>query len=161
MSFGLKQKSAIASLKRPEPTPTFKSPKTVLKINLASFDVEYIQTGAENIPLPENSIDTVISTWSFCSISNPELALKEISRVLKTNGKFIFIEHGKSPGKTAARWQKLLTPVSKCLAGGCHMDREIDKLINNAGFEIQKLEKFRQRFNFLTFVYKGIAITKK
>jgi len=131
------------------------------RIKKVSFPIEYLQVSAEKIPLADNSIDSVISTWTFCSIPNPEIALREIFRILKPNGKFIFIEHGKSDKNFIAKIQKLITPIWKLFTGGCHMDREIDKLINNAGFEIQKLEKFQQKFSFLTFLYKGIAITKK
>lgn len=131
------------------------------RIKKVSFPIEYIQASAEKNPLTENSIDTVVSTWTLCSIPLLEPALKEIARVLKPDGKFIFIEHGTSPKKAVATWQKWLTPLSKRLAGGCHMDRKIDTLISDAGFEIQNLKKFQQTSTPLVFMYTGIAVPKK
>ncbi len=130
------------------------------RIKEASFPVEYLKASAENIPLSENTIDTVVSTWSMCSIPRPELALKEIFRVLKPAGKFIFIEHGKSPGRFTAKWQKWLTPIFGCVSGGCHLDREVDQLISRAGFKITDLETFPQKRRPLLFMYKGVALKK-
>ncbi len=131
------------------------------RIKKASFPVEYLQASAEHIPLPDNSADAVISTWSLCSIPYPDLALKEILRVLKPGGIFSFIEHGLSPRRVIGACQKCLTPLSKLLAGGCHMDREIGKLILEAGFEIQKLETFQPASKPLAFMYTGTAIARK
>lgn len=133
------------------------------KKNLAkvSFSVEHIQSSAEHIPLPDNYLDFAVSTWSLCSIPNPEIALKEIFRVLKLNGKFSFIEHGKSPELFIFKLQNLLTPLSRRIAGGCHMNRDIEKIILNAGFEIEKLQKFTPKSKPLGFMYKGVAIAKK
>lgn len=131
------------------------------RIKKVSFPVEYFQVSAEKIPLADNSIDSAISTWNLCSIPNPEIALKEIFRVLKPSGKFIFIEHGRSDKNFIIKMQRLITPTWKLFTGGCHMDREIEKLINDAGFEIHKLEKFQQKFKFLTFLYKGVGVTRK
>lgn len=130
------------------------------RIGAAMFPVNHIRAMAENIPLPDNSVDTVVSTWSLCSIPKPDLALKEVRRVLKTDGKFIFVEHGKSPKGLISFWQKLLTPVSKCLAGGCHLDRNIKKLISDAGFEIITLQKYARFPKLLNFIYSGVAKAK-
>lgn len=127
------------------------------KIRNSSFSVEYITASAEKIPLTDNSFDSVVSTWTLCSIPTPKVALKEIFRVLKSNGKFTFIEHGKSPKNLTAKIQKLLTPIWRHIAGGCHLDREIEKLIIEAGFEIEKIEKFQENL----YTYKGIAVAKK
>lgn len=131
------------------------------KIDKVSFPVKYFSVSAEQIPLADNSVDTVVSTWSLCSIPHPENALKEIFRALKPNGKFCFIEHGKSSNNFVATWQKILTPISKCVAGGCNMDREIERLIINAGFRMEKLKKIPQKNMPLTFMYQGVAICDK
>ncbi len=131
------------------------------RVEKALFTTEHLEASAENIPLASGTIDCVVSTWSLCSIPNPEIALGEIFRVLKSGGRFMFIEHGKSPIIFVGKIQKLFTPISKCVAGGCHMDRDIEKMIKNAGFEIQKLEKFQQKFKPLAFMYKGVAAVKK
>ncbi len=131
------------------------------RLNKVSFPVGYLNASAENIPLADDSVDFTVSTWSLCSILHLEIALKEIFRVLRPNGRFVFIEHGKSPQNLIAKLQNLLTPISMCLAGGCHMNRDIEKNIFDAGFEMEKLEKFSQKFTPLDFVYKGVAIAKK
>lgn len=127
----------------------------------APFSVAHLNAFAEQIPLPDNSLDFVVSTWSLCSIPSVEIALKEIFRVLKPDGIFSFVEHGKSPSKVIFGFQNLLTPVSQILAGGCHVNRDIEKLILNTGFEMQKIEKFSQRARPLNFMYRGVAIAKK
>ncbi|MFH1608618.1 MAG: class I SAM-dependent methyltransferase [Patescibacteria group bacterium] len=131
------------------------------RIKETFFPVEYLPVSAEKIPLADNSIDSVVSTWNLCSISHTENTLKEIFRVLKPNGIFLFIEHGKSSSQFIFNVQKLLTPSWKHIAGGCCLDKEIDKLISDVGFEIQKLEKSKQKFKPLNFLYKGIAVARK
>ena len=123
--------------------------------------VEHIAASAEHIPLHSSSLDFVVSTWTLCSIPHPEVALREIFRVLKTGGVFSFIEHGKSPKAFFSKIQHIVTPISKCVAGGCHLNRDIENLILGAGFEIQKLETFSQKSKPLEFLYKGFAIVKK
>ena len=128
------------------------------KVQSASFPIEFIQASAEQIPLPDNSCDSVISTWSLCSIPHPETALKEIRRVLKPGGIFSFVEHGKSDKPFIAKIQNLCTPISKKLIGGCHMNRDIESLILSAGFTMQKIEKSTSGTKPLSYTYKGIAI---
>ncbi len=130
------------------------------QIKDAAFPIEYLQASAASIPLGNETVDCVVSTWSLCSIPNVNLALKEIARVLKPGGKFVFIEHGKSPKRSVAWWQKVLTPGSKLFAGGCHLDREIENLITEAGFSFEKLEKFEQKSKPLAFMYKGVAVLR-
>lgn len=131
------------------------------KIKTIVFPIEHLRAFAENIPLRDNTVDAVVSTWSLCSIPDLETALKEIYRVLKPDGKFVFIEHGKSPKQFTAILQKILTPFSKCISGGCHMDRDMEKLIIKAGFEIGQLEKFQEKSKPLAFMYKGVVFVRK
>ncbi|MEK7650382.1 MAG: class I SAM-dependent methyltransferase [Patescibacteria group bacterium] len=131
------------------------------RIRNVSFSIEHLRASAESIPLPDNTLDSVVSTWSLCSIPNPEIALREIFRVLKPGGKFSFVEHGKSPKSFIFKIQNFLTPISTRIAGGCHLNREIEKLILDAGFEMQKIENFTQKFKPLGFMYKGVAIAEK
>ncbi len=131
------------------------------RVEKAPFLVEHLPVSAEKIPLADNSVDFVVSTWTLCSIPHVEEALKEIRRVLKPSGKYLFIEHGKSPKIFAAKMQKFLTPASEKVAGGCRLNREIDKLISAAGFKFEKLEKFQQGNKFLDFIYKGAATVAK
>ena len=130
------------------------------RIGWAAFPITQLRASAEAIPLVDNSVNAVVSTWSLCSIPHPHLALREILRVLKPNGKFVFIEHGKSPKNLVARIQRFLTPVWKSVAGNCHLDREMDQLISQTNLQIQKMEKFQQRLSPLIFMYKGTAVKK-
>ncbi len=123
----------------------------------AKFIVEYLKNSAENIPLANNSIDSVVSTWSLCSIPNPENALKEIHRVLKPEGKFYFLEHGKSNKSFKYKLQNIVNPFSKCCMGGCNLNRDIEKLVTDSGFEIENIEKFELKSKPLAFVYRGFA----
>ncbi len=127
------------------------------RVKEAKFPIEYLQSPAEKIPLTSSAVDTVVSTWTLCSISDLPKALIEIARVLKPGGKFIFVEHGKSPKRLNYFIQKLLTPATKHFTGNCHMDREIDKYISDAGFELQELIKEPEDGRPLMFSYKGVA----
>jgi ubiquinone/menaquinone biosynthesis C-methylase UbiE len=104
------------------------------------FPIEWLNTGADLIHLPDSSVDTVVVTWSLCSMKDPAAALGEMSRVLRPDGRLIFIEHGLSPDARVQSWQNRLTPVWRRLAGGCHLNRKMDDLIRSAGFSIATLE---------------------
>ncbi len=106
----------------------------------APFPVESINSGAEDIPLETNSIDTIVTTWTLCSIPPIEEALQEMRRVLKPEGRLLFIEHGRAPDEKVAKLQHRLTPIFK-LCGGCNPGREIAPLISSAGFRFLELEE--------------------
>lgn len=131
------------------------------RIDEASFPVEYFPVSAENIPLADSSTDSIVSTWSLCSIPHPEKALAEIKRVLKPGGKFYFVEHGKSPNYFIAIWQRILTPISKCVAGGCNMDRQIESIIRQSGLRVEKIDKILEKTMPLTYMYQGVAVCNK
>ncbi len=122
-----------------------------------SFPIIHLSDMAEKISLADDSMDTVISTWTLCSINDPKQALVEIRRVLRPNGKFIFVEHGLSPNKTTKTAQHLLTPITKHLTGNCHLDRDITNLITQSGFTIEKIETFKEKGKPLMFSFCGIA----
>jgi ubiquinone/menaquinone biosynthesis C-methylase UbiE len=121
------------------------------------FPVEFLDAKAENIPLPDGSVDTVVSTWTLCSIGDPEEALKKIRRVLRPDGRFIFIDHGISPKPLVRTLQKSMTPFTKYFTGNCHMDRDIKKLICDAGFSIKKLDQFAEKSKPLMYNSRGVA----
>lgn len=123
-----------------------------------SFPVEFLNVGAEDIPLADRSIDTVVSTWTLCSVTDPRRVLREIARVLRKSGRFIFAEHGASPNSCIHTAQKAYTFVTKRFTGNCHYDRPIGKLIEGAGLHIQKMERLPERFRPLIYNYQGIAI---
>lgn len=93
------------------------------------FPIALTKDSAAHLPLPENSIDTVLCTYTLCSISNPHDALQEIRRVLKPKGQFLFLEHGLAPDKHIAQWQNRLNPLWKPLAGGCNLNIDISQLL--------------------------------
>lgn len=120
--------------------------------------LEVLIGSAEVLPLPDASIDTAVTTWSLCTIPDPLRALREIRRVLKSEGELLFVEHGLAPEPTIARWQSRLTPLWRRCTGGCHLDRPIEVLVQEAGFAITKLEKgYMGMPRFATFMYEGVA----
>ncbi len=123
-----------------------------------SFPVEFIKVGAEAVPLLDNSIDTAVSTWTLCSVEDPLQVLREIKRVLKPEGRFVFIDHGASPNKFLYFLQKVSTPVSKHFTGNCHSDRKIGGLIKEVGFKIEKIEYSTEPWHPLIYNYQGIAV---
>lgn len=98
------------------------------------LDTEFIQSGAESIPLDDNSADSVLMTFTMCTIPDVPSALDEIRRVLKPSGTLIFCEHGKAPDENINRWQNRINPVWKRLAGGCNINRPIDSLLKQSDF---------------------------
>jgi ubiquinone/menaquinone biosynthesis C-methylase UbiE len=99
------------------------------RIAASTISVDYQVLNGEKLPMAEATFDTVISTWTLCSIKHVEPAIAEIYRVLKPGGKFLFIEHGLSNEPKIQTWQHRLTPIQKIIADGCHLDREIKSLI--------------------------------
>ena len=124
-----------------------------------SRHVEFLPQSAEApIPLEADSIDTVVMTWTLCSIPNPSRALDEVRRVLKPEGCLIFLEHGRASDSKVAAWQDRLTPMWKHIGGGCHLNRRIDSLILNSGFRINDLTTgYLPGPRPMTFTYRGIA----
>ena len=106
-----------------------------------NIEVNFISSGAEEIPLPDKYFDSVLITYTMCTIPEVARANREIKRVLKTGGKLIFCEHGEAPDENIRKWQKRINPFWGKLAGGCNIDRKIPTLIQNSGFEIVELEE--------------------
>jgi ubiquinone/menaquinone biosynthesis C-methylase UbiE len=118
--------------------------------------VELIEASAEAIPLENNSVDTVVTTWTLCSIPDAGCALREMHRVLRPVGQLLFIEHGRAPN--VRWWQDRLTPAWKRIGGGCHLNRAIQGLIEDAGFRFERLETGYMRGpKPLAFMYEGSA----
>lgn len=128
------------------------------KVVEAPFPVDLVNCGADRIPLPDASVDTVVVTWSLCSIANVAGALRDMGRVLKPDGTLIFVEHGLSPDAGIRKWQDRLTPFWRRCAGGCHLNRKIDDLVRDAGFTIARLRtEYVPGPRALTFMYEGCA----
>jgi SAM-dependent methyltransferase len=124
----------------------------------AIIPVSLMRALAEQIPFPGSIFDTVVMTWTLCSIPDPASALAEMRRVLKPGGHLLFVEHGLSPEKGVARWQHRLTPCWNWISGGCHLDRKTDDLLRTAGFQINALETgYMKGPKPWTFIYEGAA----
>jgi ubiquinone/menaquinone biosynthesis C-methylase UbiE len=120
--------------------------------------VSLLRASAEHLPLADAVFDTIVMTWTLCSISNPMAALTEMRRVLRQGGRLIFVEHGLSPEIRTARWQHRLTPYWKQISGGCHLDRKTDDLIRAAGFQVDAVETgYMKGPKPWTFMYQGSA----
>ncbi len=124
----------------------------------APFPVEYLASSAERIPLGDLSVDTVVTTWTLCSVPNPALALTEMRRLLKPDGQLIFVEHGQAPDRRVRAWQDRLNPMWTRVAGGCNLNRRIDELIIDAGFRVNQIERAYTRGpKAFSYLYKGLA----
>ena len=102
-------------------------------VRRSPVSTDFIQSGAESIPLDDNSADTVLMTYTLCTIPEPLEALREIRRVLKPGGQMIFCEHGKAPDESVQRWQNRLNPLWTKFSGGCNLNRPIPLLLDQAG----------------------------
>ena len=109
--------------------------------NDSKASIELVIGSAESIPYPDNFFDTVLVTYTMCTIPNVAIANKEMWRVLKDDGRLIFCEHGLAPDKKISKWQNRIDPFWGKIAGGCHLNRDIQKLITDAGFSFESLDK--------------------
>ena len=109
--------------------------------NDSKASIELVIGSAESIPYPDNFFDTVLVTYTMCTIPNVAIANKEMWRVLKDDGRLIFCEHGLAPDKKISKWQNRIDPFWGKIAGGCHLNRNIQKLITDAGFSFEALDK--------------------
>ncbi len=114
----------------------------------------------QSLPMADGAFDSVVSTWTLCSIPDVDQSLLEIYRVLAPGGRFFFVEHGLSRDPAVQRWQRCLTPIQKIFADGCHLDRNIESLIRRAGFHDLELETFYMKKvpRVGGFLYRGIAV---
>jgi ubiquinone/menaquinone biosynthesis C-methylase UbiE len=119
---------------------------------------ELVEASAELIPFDDAAFDTVVTTWTLCTIPQVVAALREMRRVLRPDGRLLFVEHGLTPDRAVAWWQHRLTPYWKCLGGGCHLNRKIDDLITAAEFHIDSLDTgYMHGRNPFSFMYEGVA----
>ena len=113
--------------------------KKVAKKN--NIEIDFIISGAEDIALPDNSIDTILITYTLCTIPDLDNSMAEIKRVLTSDGKFIFCEHGIAPDQNIVKWQTRINPIWKALMGGCNINRNIPKIISDGGFDITNINE--------------------
>ncbi|MFQ5535523.1 MAG: class I SAM-dependent methyltransferase [Sphingomonadales bacterium] len=122
------------------------------------FDVEFIGLPGEEIPLDDHSVDTVLVTYTLCTIPEATTALRQMKRVLKPGGQLLFCEHGRAPDETVRRWQDRINPTWRKIAGGCNLNRPIPELIRQGGFRLDTLEAmYIPGIKALSFNYWGRA----
>ena len=120
--------------------------------------VNILQLSSEEIPADDAHFDSIVCTWTLCSIPNVYRALKEMYRVVKPGGKFYFVEHGLAPDVSVQRWQRRIEPLWKLLGGGCHLTRKADELIQDAGFIIPELDSgYEPGPRWAAYMTHGIA----
>jgi len=135
--------------------------RTLVNLKTLPFDFEFLIAEAENIPATNNSFDTIVITYTLCTIPNLQSAFLEIKRVLKPNGKLLFCEHGKAPDTFVQKYQTAINPVWKRIGGGCNLNRDIPTIIKANGFTIQTLETmYLPGWKPASYNYWGIATIK-
>lgn len=129
------------------------------RISSSQIAVDHHVLSSENLPMADQSFDSVVSTFTLCSIANIEQALGEIYRVLKPEGRFFFVEHGLSPEPDVQRWQHRLTPLQKRIGGGCHLNRNMRELIEAQFGKVTLSELYLEKTPKVAgYLYKGVAI---
>jgi ubiquinone/menaquinone biosynthesis C-methylase UbiE len=128
------------------------------RIERAPFPVEFLPLPGEKIPAADASFDSVVTTFSLCTIPDPKAALEQMRRVLKPGGRLFFLEHGRADDPRVRRWQERLNGLQNRLVGGCNLNRDIERLVSEAGFAIEALEKYYAPGpKFVAYLYRGIA----
>ncbi len=131
------------------------------RMRSAGLKVDLVGLSAERIPRADASFDTVIVTYTLCTIPDPLAALKEMRRVLAPGGQLIFCEHGRAPDASVRRWQERVTPWWKKITGGCHLDRDIPSLLNEAGFDCPDLKTmYLPGLRPLSYNFWGVAFAR-
>lgn len=123
----------------PAPGMVKRARKTAVDLDMTD-QIEFLEMGAENVPLEDGSIDTAVITFVLCTIPDWQGALNEVRRLLKPGGQVLFSEHGLAPDEKVAKWQRRIEPVWKPLAGGCHLTRDVAALFGQAGFKLDRAE---------------------
>lgn len=128
------------------------------RVRQPDIPVEFVEASAEAIPIGDRSMDTVVTTWTMCSIPDIDRALAEARRVLKPAGKLVFVEHGRAPEPRVQWWQDRLTPAWRRISGGCHLNRDIAHVLRRNGFDIEVMHTgYMNGLKPMTFMYEGQA----
>lgn len=131
----------VTALHTVDPAPLLPD-RVARRVAQVSFPVHFQQRSAEQLPFDDATFDDVVSTFTLCTIPDPVRALRDIRRVLKPDGRFLFLEHGRSDDPLIARWQDRLNPLQNILACGCHLNRRIDRLVLDAGLRLDQLDRY-------------------
>ncbi len=125
----------------------------------ARLEVDLLTLSAETIPADDASYDTVVCTFTLCTIPDPVRALREMRRVLKPDGQLLFCEHGRAPEGSVQRWQDRLTPLWKPIAGGCHLNRDVREMLRAGGFKtVEIAASYLKGPKPMVYVTRGVAV---
>jgi len=151
--------SAVKSLTGLDPMVTEGIAAVDARVAAAPFPVVRTALPADGaLPFDAGRFDCVVTTWTLCSIPDAAAALREMRRVLRPGGRYVFIEHGKAERASTARWQDRLNPLWLRISGGCNMNRPIDRIVADAGFALTSLDRFRAKGpGLFAQMYRGVA----
>ena len=124
----------------------------------AAFPVEFLKASAEEVPLPDHTVDTVVVTYTLCTVPDAQRALAQAARVLRPNGQLLFCEHGIAPDEGTRRWQRRMNPLWKRLGGGCHLDRDIPALLSGGFRELELSTMYLPGWKPASYNYWGRAV---
>ena len=123
------------------------------------FEVEFLNAPAERIPLQDGTVDSVVTTYTLCTIADPLPALAEMARVLRPGGRLLFCEHGAAPDAAVRKWQDRVEPVWRPLSGGCRLNRDIPEILSGGGFQVDQLTSaYIPGWKPASFTYWGSAL---
>lgn len=136
--------------------------KAQTRIDASGLPVHWLDLDGDRIPLDKDSVDTIVITYTLCTIPDAPRALQEMRRVLRPEGLLLFSEHGVAPEAAVRRWQDRLTPAWRTLAGGCHLNRDVTAMLQEAGFELLSLEAayLPSAPRIAGYNYRGVARRK-
>jgi ubiquinone/menaquinone biosynthesis C-methylase UbiE len=151
--------SGVRSVTGVDPMDVSEVPKVSERMAQATFPVEHRVLRADGgLPFDAGRFDTVITTWTLCTIPDPGAALAEMRRVLKPGGRYVFIEHGRAPSESTARWQDRVNPIWNRIGDGCNINRQIDRIVEDSGFELTSMDRFRARGpGLFAHMFRGVA----
>ena len=151
---------AVTSLTALDPA-TLLPKKVARRISRGSLPVKLVRLSAETLPFEDGRFDCAVSTWTLCTIPNPVAALREVRRVLKPSGTYVFLEHGRSDDAWVAKWQDFFNPIQRVIACGCNLNRPIDALISQGGLKIDRLDRFLLPGvpRIVGEMYRGLAVS--
>lgn len=151
--------SEVSTLVGLDPMDVANVEKVQRRIQSVAFPIERKALRADGgLPFDRARFDTVVTTWTLCSIPEVSDALREMRRVLKPGGRYLFIEHGRAESEKTARWQDRINPIWNRVCDGCNINRKIDRLVEDGGFEMKRLDRFRAKGpGIVAQMYRGVA----